>query len=318
MSGLGLIVNARSLEHRRDPSLFEQMKRQVGDYGLAFCTRNSADIEHAVAQCRRANIEVLALSGGDGTVGTVLSVVAPYWEDQPLPVVALVRGGTMNTIANAIGVRRERSQRLLSRLIGELHAERPLTTLRRPALDIEGRLGFLFGGGVLYGFLSEYYARGAGNANALTAVHVLARAFAAAPFNLGPAQRVLHRFEGSVSVDGHDWGDRSWFSVAMGTVDQVGLGFRPFHSVYSDPERFEVLAIDMPPLRFGRYMLPMRFGRPLPPDEAMSSLCSSVVMTGRDGRVRTMIDGDLCVFEGPVRVGLGPTLRLWTHTLSLP
>src|SRR5207237_10930609 len=90
----------------------------------------------------------------------------------PLPQVALLRGGTMNTVANSIGVPRGKPDGLLERLV-HAYARRAVEPLhqaqrymmRAAPMHADGDLGkpqfgFLFGTGVVHGFLSEYYGTG--------------------------------------------------------------------------------------------------------------------------------------------------------------
>src|SRR6202044_3153267 len=119
--------------------------------------------------------------GGDGTnhvtITGFLGVYAPGKatigaDACPLPPVAFLRGGTMNTVANSVGVRHDKPEGLLGRLL-RAYAERavsPLANVERHVMRIAGRdagpggdatkYGFLFGTGVVYGFLAEYYRNG--------------------------------------------------------------------------------------------------------------------------------------------------------------
>ena len=66
---------------------------------------------------RVTSIGLLAISGGDGTNHVTLSGFIDVYAGAALPQIALLRGGTMNTVANAIGVRRGRPEGLLARLV---------------------------------------------------------------------------------------------------------------------------------------------------------------------------------------------------------
>ena len=53
---------------------------------------------------RRDDIDVLAISGGDGTNHVTLTGFLDVYGGHTMPQVALLRGGTMNTVANSVGV----------------------------------------------------------------------------------------------------------------------------------------------------------------------------------------------------------------------
>ena len=75
----------------------------------------------------------------------------------------------MNTVANSIGLRRGRPEGVLGRLMRAYaeRASRPLQNVERHVMRIAPAggggmqsYGFLFGTGVVYGFLAEYYKGG--------------------------------------------------------------------------------------------------------------------------------------------------------------
>ena len=60
--------------------------------------------------------------GGDGSASVTLSAFARVYAPATLPPVALLRGGTMNTVANGCGVSRGSPDSLLSSLASRVHA----------------------------------------------------------------------------------------------------------------------------------------------------------------------------------------------------
>ena len=65
-------------------------------------------------------VYVLGIAGGDGTNHVTITGFLEVWEDEPLPPLAFLRGGTFNTVANAVGVPRGRPDGILARLIRKL------------------------------------------------------------------------------------------------------------------------------------------------------------------------------------------------------
>ena len=72
---------------------------------------------------------VLAINGGDGTNHVVITAFIRTYGDEPLPAIAFLRGGTMNTTANACGVAGGSPRNLLSRLLDKLDGRLPLETV---------------------------------------------------------------------------------------------------------------------------------------------------------------------------------------------
>src|SRR5262249_49137674 len=162
----------------------------------------------------------------DGTNHVTLTGFIDVYKGQHLPQIAFLRGGTMNTVANSVGVSRGRPEGLLGRLISA-YAERsyqPLVNVERHVMRIGDHYGFLFGTGVVYGFLAEYY-RG-GEPTPTVAAKTLLRAVGST-FVRGPMiQRMAKPFRGRVELpDGTAWAERDYLAVAAGTIDQIGLNF---------------------------------------------------------------------------------------------
>src|SRR6187401_1218608 len=89
----------------RYPALAEKLKRILGASGTL---EQPADLEElgAVARAFKArDIDVVCVSGGDGTLHTVLTAMATAYDGAPLPRVAILRAGTMNTVARGLGIR---------------------------------------------------------------------------------------------------------------------------------------------------------------------------------------------------------------------
>ena len=83
------------------------------------------------------------------TVSSVLTALSRAYGREHWPRLAFLRGGSMNTVANAFGVPPGEPEVLLQRLLEG--GARPVWP--RATLEVEGRLGFLFTAGVLVGFL---------------------------------------------------------------------------------------------------------------------------------------------------------------------
>jgi len=91
---------------------------------------------------RHLDIDVLGISGGDGTNHvTITGFLDVYGSEQggggttptPLPQIAFLRGGTMNTVANSVGIQHGKPEGLLSRL-ARAYAER--ATLPSPTSSV--------------------------------------------------------------------------------------------------------------------------------------------------------------------------------------
>ncbi len=97
--------------------------------------------------------------------------------------VAILRGGTMNTVAASFGIRGA-TPRLLFELIDKHKRGRPSTGSPSACSGVGDAYGFIFGNGLIYNFLEAYYETG----NPIPAV---AASIVARGFRLGARRRAV-------------------------------------------------------------------------------------------------------------------------------
>ncbi|HEV3193364.1 MAG TPA: diacylglycerol kinase family protein, partial [Polyangiaceae bacterium] len=273
MAGIGVVLNPKSRRNLQNPDLALRLSRQLGDGGVVRVARSIEELRHIAEDFRTLNIDLLAIAGGDGTNHVTLTGFLDVYGDKPIPPVALLRGGTMNTVANSVGVARQSSERLLARLIadrtstrlgagpqttnlkragpqttnleragpqttnleragraagsaGDEHASGRLQIAERNVLRVTPQVtggihcGFLFGTGVVHGFLAEYYRRG--SPTPLVAATTLVRGIASALVAGETIRRIAEPFHGSVLLeDGTLWEEQNYLAVAAGTIAHI-------------------------------------------------------------------------------------------------
>jgi diacylglycerol kinase (ATP) len=331
MPGIGVVLNPKSRRNLRDPGAALRLARKLGDHGVVRSVHSIDELHRTAEDFKRLDIDVLGISGGDGTnhvtITGFLDVYAPdikrhAEEVSPLPQIAFLRGGTMNTVANSFGIRKGRPEGLLSRLI-RAYAERatlPLANVERRVMRIQptesregqaarANYGFIFGTGVVYGYLAEYYRDG--EPSPVVAAKTLARAVGSTLVRGEMIRRMAKPFRGSVSFDdGTSWPERDYLTVVGGTIDQIGLGFRPFYRATEREGAFHLLGIygsafqvvcDLPRIQRAK---PMSDGRTYEATPERATLRSA------DGTMRYTIDGDLHEQAGDLVISTGPKVKI--------
>lgn len=301
-----IIVNRHAGSLRRDPKLAERMRALCGPHASLHVTQDLEELHAVAGAAAGRGVTTIGLVGGDGTASATLTALVRAYGEQPLPVIAFLRGGTMNTIATSLGVSQRSPLSLLRRT---LHAAaRPNGLIcQRPTMRIGKRLGFLFGTGVWHGYLAESYANG--QPTRLTNATVLGRALASAAVNGPTYTRILDARTLSVRFAEGSWESRPYLTVAAGTVADAGFGFRPFHRVLDSRDRFQLFAIKGSATNVLRDLPGLWFGRGLSPDTAYNTTTSWAELRSHDGPFGYAVDGDLATAQDTLRVELGPLFR---------
>jgi diacylglycerol kinase family enzyme len=324
VSGIGVVLNPKSRRNLRDPRAASRLARTLGDSGVVREARSIDELYRIAEDFRRDDIDVLAISGGDGTNHVTLTGFIDVYGGATMPQVALLRGGTMNTVANSVGVGKGRPEGILGRLLRDYaqRASAPMENVERHVMRIGPRdaragerthYGFLFGTGVVAGFLAEYY-RG-GEPTPLVAAKTLARGIGSAFIRGETIRRMAQPFRGSVMLDdgtaaGTRWDERDYLAVAAGTIPNIGLNFRPFHRYGELPGHFHMLGIHASPVAFVKELPRIHRAQPMRPGKTYEAVSSHAVVRSTDGVVRYMIDGDLHEARGDLDIGIGPRVKL--------
>jgi diacylglycerol kinase family enzyme len=316
MSGIGVVLNPKSRRNLRDPRAEYRLARRLGNHGVVRAARSIGELYHIAEDFRRFDIDVLAISGGDGTNHVTLTGFLDVYGGAMIPRVALLRGGTMNTVANSVGIR-GKPEGLLGRLIRDYsqRANEPLVDVERhvmkvsPCNDGAPKYGFLFGTGVMHGFLAEYYR--SGDPSPLVAARTLALTVGSALVGGHAIRRMSEPFCGSVELeDGTRWPERDYLTVAAGTIAHVGLSFRPFNRFDERPGAFHALGVHSSAFDVVRELPRIHRAESMRPGHAYEAVSSRIVLRGAGRQVRYMIDGDLHEARGDLGVAIGPRVRL--------
>ena len=311
MGGIGIIVNPRSRRNHNDPLAALRLARTLGDHGVVRAARDKDELCRIAEDFRKLKIDILGISGGDGTNYVTITGFLEVYADEPLPPIAFLRGGTMNNVANAVGVPQGRPDGLLAALIKRYAArnKQPLRWVERNVMRMGNHYGFLFGTGCLYGYLTEYNR--VAERNALWAARVLAKATASVLVGGDMMKRVARRWEGHVTFeDGTIFPDRDYLGIAAGTVDQIGLGFRPFYRHNEEPGHFHILGIHTSPFGFVSRMPAIWKAQPMGEKHTFDRIATRALVEERGGVVHYMCDGDLHEHKGLLELSIGPTVKI--------
>jgi diacylglycerol kinase (ATP) len=305
---IGVVFNPRAGANRRDPDGPARLRDVLGADGLVRAPGSREELGAVAAEFLSRGVKVLAIAGGDGTHHVTLTGFARVYGDRPLPAVALVRGGTMNTVADSLAIPRESAAKRLARIAADLRAER-LETAPQGTLSVDGAVGFLWGLGVVPTFLQAYYETGA--PSPVTAARTLGRGIASTLTRGTMYQRLREGVRCEVTHDEGVWASRDWLTVAAGTIADIGLGFRPFHRAPGALGRIHLLGVRTSPLGFVLDLPRIHRAMPMREDKAVDALVSRFTVRAEGAPLRYMIDGDVLEHPGAeMTVTTGPVLQI--------
>ncbi len=306
MPGIGVVNNPYSRRNRRHPQRMEALGYIIGREGQAVATYDVADIHKLASIFHQQQVEVLGINGGDGSNHVTITAFIEEYGQEQLPKIALLRGGTMNTISNACGIRGS-SAGILMNLVRKVRDKVPFETIQRDTMLVEGRYGFIFGNGLIANYLEAYY--GTGRPSPWMATKLLVKGVASSLVGGPFARRLFKRFHSRVEVDGKEWSATTYTAMAAGTVNQIGLGFKPFFRCEERPGSFHFLGIKCPPLGFATALPKIFFGRKVAQKKIEEKVAERVVFESEEDILYTL-DGDLHQTGKRLEIRVGPRLEI--------
>ena len=225
MSGIGVVLNPFSKKYQKNPNKLDHMAFIIGDKASCKPTEDLADLHRVAEEFKSRDIDVLAISGGDGTIHCTLTTFIKVYGAKPLPKVTFLRGGTQNIIPSTMGFKGS-TEKLMSNLLIKYHEDKAFEIKKLRLTKINDDYGCIFGMGVINNFMELYYKNP--NVNPVIAIKTLIHAVSSAAMNGKLIQDMFKRFDAEVIVDGKKWPFANWCAVFTGSIRQMGFDFNVF------------------------------------------------------------------------------------------
>lgn len=305
---LGVVLN-RNAAGGRARRVGARIGALVDDLGAVRETRTPEDLARAVEEFAAAGCEIVASCGGDGTNLSTITQVIHRWPavrpDEPLPRIALLRGGTVNTIASNLGVA-GRPDEILARLVAALRGGPPLREIGQDLLEVNGMYGFLFAAGMGARFLEVYY--GGLVQGPLWAGALAARTALSALVQGRFARWLFAPVECELSADGERLDLDAVRLLLAAVVPDVGIGMRVTWRGGAEPGRFHLVASGLSTPAMALQLDRVLAGRPLRGQPHIDRLAARLDV--RFARPQTFtLDGEL-FREREVHIAVGPRVRV--------
>lgn len=299
-----VLANPQARTLRRDPGLVPSLQAILGPDVPILVPAGLEALDRTARELMDQAPTAVGLLGGDGTMSRAITALVRASEGDLPPVIPL-GGGTMNTIARSVGAP-GRPQALAQSMRRFIDASEGLHRVDRHLLIVdEDRMGFLFGNGLFARYIEAYEE---GSPGPWRAGWVLAQATASALVGGAFAGRLTAPTPGRLEVDGELVREGRWLVTAAGTVDAVGLGFRPFFGAVDHPGALHAIGIGCSPFQLAFQLHRPWRARAMNHPQIVEKVGAELIVHGPPDQPYNL-DGDLGR-TGPVtRVRVGPRVR---------
>lgn len=307
MGGLGIIFNPLAGKNRKYPGAAQKLSALLAGKDILTVVQTEKELHRAVREFKRRGVDIIAISGGDGTIHLVLSAVVKRYKETPLPKFLALRSGTMNTFTHSRKLRGGPAS-ILSRTLHRYRSGKPFREIRQHLLKINDKYGFMAGAGMVSNFLELYYSRP--KPGPVAAAHIASKAVLSAVFRTAYARQIFRPTRLTVTIDGKPL-DRRQYKLILGcTIKEIGLGFTPTPRAYDQPGCFHFVAANMAPASVVAKIPALWLGRDIGHRDMQHNGIAKVVDVEPDGELRWMVDGELYATREPLRFSVGPTITV--------
>jgi hypothetical protein len=307
----GVLVNPKSAKGSRKGRALEQamnglphvLTRRIDDF---------ARLPELLAEFAAADVELIVVSGGDGTVQAVQTLLAEGGIYTILPRLAVLPHGTTNMTASDVGLRHTKPDRIADLLSRPGYLKRATDVRLRRTVRVENlhgvapQHGMFFGTGAIYRavLLCQRDVHGMGLkgefATGVTLLTAVARSLFSRAAQDDP-DRIDRAYAMAIRADGEVKASFDQLLFLATTLDRLILGMRPYWNC--DPKRLRVTTVAYPHPNVLRYLLPVMYGIPsrnFPEPDFMSFSADTIGLTTQASLV---MDGEL--FEPPASGEIG-------------
>ena len=251
---IALISNPHAGKNTPRAGLGKVIASILAEPRWTYTTETLGELRMAADFIKRDRPDILAFSGGDGTVMRTLTDICQSYERSPgmaLPQILVIPTGTMNVVGTSLGLTRMSAETLASTIRAKIDANVPLDTARLSPMKVNDRYGFLYGAGLPINVLEQVYA--SEHRGPKRIAKIMVRAFweelwALACFRKSPQILTKPVHAKIIFPNGYEPPVAPYMThtaILAGSVDQVGLGCRALHDARSKPGCFMIRSTNL-------------------------------------------------------------------------
>lgn len=301
-----LLVNRNAWRNER-PGERDALRAAFGGLGEVAETTDIRELPALLGRWRDQGVDLLAVSGGDGTLHHVVNATRQTWGNEPMPRLLPLNGGTAGFVAGSVAPGRQvERMRTVREAIerGEDVAHHSI-----PTLEVQGRACFNVGLGIFADISAEIssgrHGRGSVAMGLAATRAVLGGVIGSGYF----AREVLRGWRGTLQWEGGPAERIPLLGLYASAMDHNALG--PARGFYAGPRTsstFRVLVIATSPRAAAVRLLPFALGRGA--FEGISIPVTRRLVLTPDEPSTYVTDGEIIPFEGPLALDLGASVTL--------
>jgi diacylglycerol kinase family enzyme len=315
MKQVGIILNpSAKINSKRTAAVVSKLSGIFGGKALLRTTKNKLEIAGVMDEFHDEGVRLLLISGGDGTICSVVSSYLSLFGNEELPVILPLMGGTINMIGSDAGLR-ESQFAICRKLNDKLTRGAPVGIIERGLIRVEDstldepHYGFSWIDGFLYRFLIDYYKQGAGIqvASMMTIKTILTLL---SNGDKGPFENV----DSTVFADGEKLPQEGHVLMIASSLKKFVFGFDIFAEESVPGESFNMVYVRENYIKKQRHTLPLGLYRSLKSDK-QGNFVNRAVKSLRVERNRGyIIDGEIFSGDEPrnVLIEAGPRVRIFS------
>ncbi len=313
MDGVVVLSNPNSGRNFRDKSRFKTIQKIVGNRGIVYSTKNPDCLEKILSDLPKHDPKALIISGGDGTVSTVVTKLMRYWPgEKELPVLGVIPSGTINILAKEYTSNKKTPLRPFRYFKNLFNDADQLDYLRGMVSLPEERLfykdvdfmkvsdnnglctyGFSAGAGLIVDLLHEYYK--AKHLKLIKMSSMAVHLMWSALFN-GKYYQSLNK-KHSFSVNGDEPEDYLW--IVSQTLQSVGTPkSSPFYKAQLCSGKFHTMGAKFNLDKFIRYFPAFYSGDEIP---GMLDIQTDSIVLSSEQEFAYQVNGDLDYLGKPFK-----------------
>jgi len=306
MAGIGVVVNPRASGNRGRPDTAARLAAVVGADGEVVETENLEALDATLHRFFERGFDVIAVSGGDGSLCHAISRAVEIWGEDHLPPFVALRGGTINNVSRTVGGP-VRPESFLGKVMSGYRSRRSLATMDRPLLRVNGKIyGSIVGAGLITHFLEEYYE--GPNPGPASAAVLLVRCGLSWLGGGEFLRRIVPTVQGRAECDGEALPWTEYTLVVASSVKHIGLGLTPFYLSGRKQGFFHVLAGPPTPGQLLSRLPRFRRGFPAGLDTLYDNMARRFRIEFAEPQSFT-VDGELFPSVRVLEIEAGPAVR---------